>query len=89
MSDANADNPIVAVLSLLSAGLDFAPTGTGLLGTPTFTSSLMAALTDQVDATKAARDLEARYTHPALTKDIVIQTVKVALAVEKKDRLVL
>jgi hypothetical protein len=49
----------------------------------------MAALTDQVDATKAARDLEARYTHPALTKDIVIQTVKVALAVEKKDRLVL
>jgi hypothetical protein len=45
----------------------------------------MAALTEQVDATKAARDLEARYTHPALTKDVVIQTVKVALASKEED----
>jgi hypothetical protein len=86
--DTNAGNPLVAVLSLLSAGLEFAPTGTAIFGTSAFTSSLMSALTEQVDATEAARNLEARYTHPALTKDVVIQTIRVALAVKEQEVLV-
>ncbi|EPE24373.1 FAD/NAD(P)-binding protein [Glarea lozoyensis ATCC 20868] len=74
--NANAKNPILAVLSLFLGGLLVMPTGKVHLEVPSIT---------HMEATKAARSFETKYTESALTKDVVIQVVKVALAVTEEN----